>query len=303
VRRVFLLVVVLAVLISTRAANAADDSADDLKRRGDEALVAGRFTEALTAYQASYAKHPDPALLYNQGRAYQSLEDWPNALDKIEEFDKTATPALRARVPALPSLLRDLRLNVGTLALTSNVADAEVKLNGRAVGKTPLTNAMRVKAGNAVLEITKDGYLPWRRELTFKGASVTNVDARLAARETEGLVVVRSQGIAGVRVAVDGQPQGTTPSELVLREGSHRLELDRDGYQPLSSAIIVHAGEKKELDLKLEKKSPITTKWWFWTGVGVVAVGAGVVIYALVTERDPDRGTVDPGRISTGLHF
>ena len=55
-----------------------------------------------------------------------------------------------------------------------------------------------------------------------------------------------------MHVAVDGQPQGTTPSELVLREGSHRLELDREGYQPISSAIIVHAGERKELDLKLK---------------------------------------------------
>ena len=36
-----------------------------------------------------------------------------------------------------------------------------------------------------------------------------------------------------------------------------------------------------------EESKPLYTKWWFWTGVGVVAAGAGVGVYAATRPDGP----------------
>jgi len=104
-------------------------------------------------------------------------------------------------------------------------------------------------------------------------------------------------------VNIDGNPSGTVPTEVMLQQGPHRVELQREGYRSSSSSVIVSAGEKREVDIGLEKEAPITKKWWFWTGVGLAVVGGTVAVIALTTEKDPGSGTLAPGRISAGLTF
>jgi tetratricopeptide (TPR) repeat protein len=43
-----------------------------------------------------------------------------------------------------------------------------------------------------------------------------------------------------------------------------------------------------------ERSSPIYSKWWFWAGVGVIAVGAGVATLA-ATRGGPDAPATDLG--------
>jgi len=45
---------------------------------------------------------------------------------------------------------------------------------------------------------------------------------------------------------------------------------------------------------------PIYSKWWFWTGVGVVAVAGGVGIYAATSGGGTPPPTTDLGNISFG---
>ena len=82
---------------------------------------------------------------------------------------------------------------------------------------------------------------------------------------------------------LDGKPGRPTPFEIGVDPGRHVLVLHRDGYYDLSSTTEVGTGERKILQLKLEGK-PVTTKWWFWTGVGAVVIGA--VVVALLVTRD-----------------
>jgi tetratricopeptide (TPR) repeat protein len=49
---------------------------------------------------------------------------------------------------------------------------------------------------------------------------------------------------------------------------------------------------------KQEEKKPLYKKWWFWTGVGVVATGAGVGIYSATRQDGPP--TTDLGNIVFG---
>ena len=60
-------------------------------------------------------------------------------------------------------------------------------------------------------------------------------------------------------------------------------------------------GDKRELDLELKKRGSVFGKWWFWTAIGVVAIGVTTTIIVLNTEKDPDTGTIAPGQVRADL--
>jgi hypothetical protein len=274
--------------------------AAELKKRGDDAMDTGHPADALGAYAQAYEISKDPALLYNQGRALQALERYPEALQKLEVFDSIAPLELRAKVPGLNDLLVDLRAHVTTLAVTCDVAGAQVRLNDRPIATTPLAAPLKVNAGHAVIDVVADGYRPFRRELDLPGNGLATVEAKLVSKVHSGVLIVQST-VTGAEVVVDGTMAGQVPVEVPVEAGQHNVVLRHEGYEPTKTTALVAAGERKTVTLALEAQKTILQRWWFWTGVGVVVVGGVVLTYALLTERGADRGSIAPGQVSSGL--
>src|SRR5690349_16879524 len=112
------LVACLGLCPEVRAAEGLDDTlAQRLKAEGDQALVDGRYAQALESYRRAAAIEPDPALDYNLGRTLQALGRSAEALDALERFAHEASPDLIARVPRLDELMSELRANVADLSL------------------------------------------------------------------------------------------------------------------------------------------------------------------------------------------
>src|SRR5438309_981107 len=98
-----------AVLALSHSAFAADAQTDERKRAGDAAFDEKRYEDAITVYTQAYIEEPDPALLYNRGRAHQALGRHVRALQDFEAFRRAASPALLAKVPALDGLISAMR--------------------------------------------------------------------------------------------------------------------------------------------------------------------------------------------------
>jgi hypothetical protein len=286
------------------AAPTADSSsaarAAELKKRGDESMDTGHPADAVAAYAQAYELTRDPALLYNHGRALEALGQYPEALAQIEKFDSAASPELKARVPGLGDLLTDLRSRVSTLAVSCDVSGAQVRLNDRTIGTTPLSAPLKVNAGHAVLEVTAEGYRPFRRELDLPRGGLAAIEAKLVSKVRSGVLVVESP-VTGAEVVVDDTMVGKVPVEVPLDAGSHAVVVRHEGYDPTNTSAMVTAGERRTLTVSLEAQKTILQRWWFWTGVGVVVVGGVVLTYALLTERAADRGTIAPYQVSSGL--
>lgn len=119
------------------ADEAAVQRVEELKKRGNQAMLDLNYGEALDAYTAAIAIAPDEATLYyNLGRAHQAREDYPAALDALDQFAHKASPDVKARVPKLDQLIADVRSRVGTLSIqcSAEVTDATVSV----VDKTTL---------------------------------------------------------------------------------------------------------------------------------------------------------------------
>jgi hypothetical protein len=283
----------------------ADSDAD--KRQGDDAMIALRYEEALTHYRRAYEATHNTALLYNMGRAYEGLADFPKALDALEEFAEKAAPDLKARVPKLGELINDVRNRVATMILSSAVPGAEIRLGDRVIGQTkPGQTVFRVNAGPQKLSVTHKDYFPFERPLTLAAGKIETVDVVLASRTEEALLRVTSP-VSGAAVVIDGKAIGNVPAETPMKPGQHRIALSRDGYDRAETSVVVAAGEKKEVSVSMAVHETITSKWWFWTTIGVVLVAGGVATYiALTTEKDPTSGTIAPGTVkaeSWGIRF
>ena len=275
----------------------ASASADDDKHLGDEAMVALRYGDALVHYQRAYDATHNPAILYNMGRAHESLGDFPKALEALEEFNEKAPAELKAKVPRLQELLADVRKRVSTLIVSSNVQGADIRLGDRIVGKTRQgQQILRVIAGPKHLSVSADGYFPFDKDVFLPPAQIETLDATLASRTENG--VLRVMSVTGAVVAVDGKQLGVVPAETPIAPGMHKVSLTRDGYQPAETTVVVTAGQRRDVDVPMSTKDTITKQWWFWTAVGVLVVGATVATIILVnTEKSPDSGTIAPGHV------
>jgi hypothetical protein len=270
------------------------------KQQGDEAMVALRYSDALAAYREVFATTGEAALLYNMARAFQGLERFPEALDHFEQFKAKDSPELLAKVATLDELVEQVRGRVSSLSIVAEQPGARVVLRDAEIGRTPVTRTFRVNAGKARLEVLLDGHYPFERELQLDPGQTTVVKVVLLARDRSGLLVVKARP-EGTELSIDGAARGMTPFETPLDAGSHRLDLQRAGFDPLSTQVFIEAGARKELELELSATAPITSRWWFWTGIGVAVVGGASLIYALSTERSATKGTIAPGQIRNTL--
>ncbi len=134
-------------------------------------------------------------------------------------------------------------------------------------------------------------------------ARVPTLDELIASLRARLALVAVGCNVPGARVLVRGAWKATTPlaASIATFPGLARVEAVADGYQPFARDVVLAAGKETRLEAVLvgsgvfastprESPAPVddglTTKWWFWTSVGVVvAGGATAAIVALTSHR------------------
>ena len=305
----------LAIVLAPTPAfadEAAVQRVEELKKRGNQAMLDLNYGEALDAYTAAIAIAPDEATLYyNLGRAHQAREDYPAALDALDQFARKASPDVKARVPKLEQLIADVRSRVGTLSIqcSADVPDATVSVGDkstlRGCSTAPKVVRVSVPSRTAVLEVrlSAERYQSQTARVAVEGGGPpVNVSLKVLAKASSGTLLVRATPL-DARISIDGVERGNPPLEVPLPAGAHTLDVRADRHDSSHVPVVVEAGRTKDVNIDLQRSAPITTKWWFWTGVGVLAVGVGVTIWYLVAqpEKDAGTGTIAPGQVSAPL--
>lgn len=121
---------------------------------------------------------------------------------------------------------------------------------------------------------------------------------------------------AGVRVRLDDRelPDAALGVAAPVDPGTHRAVAMRDGVVVAEEQVSLAEAEQRETVLRLgpvpptgdapadprlegdeEAEGSVLGAWWFWTGVGVVVVGAVVLGLVLAGSggRDPTRGDLE----------
>ncbi|MFQ5674478.1 MAG: PEGA domain-containing protein [bacterium] len=177
----------------------------------------------------------------------------------------------------------------GTLLITSEPDEAEIRLNGAKIdAKTPyrLEGAL---PGDFNVEVQKEGYRPALRNLRVKSNEVTEWHVELTQTAVRVLIELDNKKLKEVGILIDGEPKGLAPGAVYLEPGNYQLVLQKPGYRFSEKVINVEFGpEEIRLNEKLIPiKQPIYKRWWFLTGSAAVFAGSAVLLFGGGGGQEP----------------
>ncbi len=113
---------------------------------------------------------------------------------------------------------------MGTLVVDSVPSGARVRIDGRAMGTTPLE--ARLRPGDHLVHLSAAQHTDTRRviELTEEPTTLSFELTPIAAEATPaGMVLVVAPGWRGATLQIDGNEEGTLPVRLQLAAGTHEF--------------------------------------------------------------------------------
>ena len=179
------------------------------------------------------------------------------------------------------------------LVVTSAVPGAEVLVNGKRVGATPLPASVAVPPGNVTVSLQRAGYLTATQNIALdegaRGELVfTLAEDPVAPVSIKGRLVVTSSE-PGSELIVDGGTRRPLAGPVFLPIGPHHVRVEKGGYDYAERNVEIVNGQDASLQIRLaptteteaQLDSSRSTRrvgaWSLLLGGAVVAVAGGVV--------------------------
>lgn len=137
----------------------------------------------------------------------------------------------------------------GQLRIATTPPDAEIFLDGKRMGITPVT-LREVLIGDYRLELRKTGYASHTQNITIKHNETTNINETLS----DGMEITITSTPSGAKIEIDGKDMGKTPFKGMLGFGSHDIKITNN-KKVVTERINVTQGEKTswEFDMRDDK--------------------------------------------------
>jgi hypothetical protein len=179
------------------------------------------------------------------------------------------------------------------LVVTCAVPGAEVVVNGKRVGATPLPASVAVPPGKANVELQRAGYLTAKQTIALdegaRGELSFSLDEDPAAPPAvKGRLVVTTNA-PGAELVVDGGTRRLLSGPVILPVGPHHVRVEKVGFQPIERGIEVVNGQDASLQLTLaptdetqarldaSRSTRRTVAWTVLLGGAAIAIGGGVL--------------------------
>jgi tetratricopeptide (TPR) repeat protein len=144
----------------------ANAQADDLTRRGTELSKKHQWAEAEALFQKAWAIKHSYDIGGNLGLAELALGKHRDAAEHLgfglKSFPANGKPSHRE---LLREALERARAEVEAVSITVNMRGAEISVDGKAVGTSPLAEDLFVDAGARVIEAKLEGYTSARQDV------------------------------------------------------------------------------------------------------------------------------------------
>ena len=127
----------------------------------------------------------------------------------------------------------------GQLNVAVTPTDAEILLDGAAVGRTPLM-LPEVLEGEHTVTVRKAGYGDMERRVTVADGQTAMVEGALPSAAK----VTLSVNAPKAELTIDGRPAGRAAGTHAMAYGTHRLRLTAEGYEPLETTVEVSEAQR-----------------------------------------------------------
>ncbi len=145
-------------------------------------------------------------------------------------------------------VIAELETIYGGLDVTSTPEEAEVYLDGKKVGITPVV-LEHVKKGLREIVVKKTGYEDWDQKVKIASGESIKLFAELGA--VYGSLLIESRPV-DADVYLGGRNQGKTPLTLErVKEGKQEIEISKEGYQAWKQSVTVKPGKPVQVTADL----------------------------------------------------
>jgi hypothetical protein len=285
-------------------ADEAKTRASALMQEATRAYQAGRYTEALSGFEQAYALFPSPRILFNLGQASERLGRYAEATEAFERFLSAAGNApTQARAEAERSL-EEMRDKVGQVEMVCGVGGAEVMIDGRSFGRTPLARTLVVAVGPHQVVVQKEGFAPFLRRIEAVGGTIARVEVQLVALPPAPAPVstapppsTRAPALVQPLAPAPAAPPSPTLSRKVaigalvsapLLAGTGLVfgSLARGQAERINSACQDGCAGAEIVENDRARRRYGTTQWVL-LGTAAAAVTGGALLYFLAPPRSP----------------
>ncbi len=178
--RIFFFGIALAMVAASRPAMPEQD-ASRLFRQGVGHFEAGRYEQALEAFEAVYAERQLAGVLYNIAMCYRALDRVPEAVNAFRRYLRDEDPSRVSRNDLLEirGLLREMRDGYGDLDIHVDVEGAAIELDGHPIGTSPLGIPFAVAPGEHRVSASLEGYTGDETTVTVEAGLTRNLALNL----------------------------------------------------------------------------------------------------------------------------
>ncbi|MCA9671781.1 MAG: PEGA domain-containing protein [Myxococcales bacterium] len=310
-RRLLLAVVSMSVAATSSPA-AAQGPAAHHYRAGTSYYAQGRYKDALREFEESYRLSKKPELHYNIGQTYERMGRIDDAIARYKRYIKESGDKNATLLEKIKNLER--RLAATGISLSCKVDGAEVIVDGKKIGVTPLKKPIALHAGSHNVEVKKAGYRSFSAFVSVTVGSVIAVTAALM-KDTTGAVSGTGTGAGAGASTGTGAGAGTgagtssgagvgTGSEkrsgrmwtwiLAAGAGALFVTAAATGGAALSKAsnAVTDSDSKADAARRLALTSDITL------GLGIAATVGAVIAFFVEGKRARKRATTTPSGTS-----
>lgn len=243
IRRPALLLVACMVPSVAWAQPSADAQARAAFERGIAEVDAGRFASAVVAFEESYRIRPVAVVLNNLAAAYARMGRYQLAIDTYQRYLTEGNERLSPeRMQVVRERLAELRRDMPIVTLRVTPASYALTVDGRAV-TVAVSGEVALDPGSHMFDVSAATFRSQRREFQLAPQ----------AREVWELALDPVAPTTAVAPPTHAEP---APAVSAVAPTPHPPE-----RPPPSPAI--------------------TSRWWFWTGVGAVVLGGTALALGL----------------------
>lgn len=154
--------------------------AREIAKQADTASEEGRKEEAIERYRAAWEIYKNPWYICDWGGLEFELDRARDAAESLSACARLLKPEDKLAIGRkVERMLSKVRAQVGELTVESNVPNADVVVDGKAVGKLPLVDPIFVDPGSHVVEVRAPGYEPDFRMALFHAGTTMLIPMRL----------------------------------------------------------------------------------------------------------------------------